>query len=50
MSNVQVRHVWAGTAARTMSQAFIHPIDTIKTRMQVQLQIEGMFVSLSGHF
>lgn len=30
-----VRHVFAGTAARTMSQALIHPIDTIKTRMQV---------------
>lgn len=32
---VQVRHVLAGTAARTMSQAVIHPIDTIKTRLQV---------------
>ncbi|KAL3151859.1 hypothetical protein ABBQ38_012823 [Trebouxia sp. C0009 RCD-2024] len=30
-----VRHVFAGTAARTMAQAIIHPIDTIKTRLQV---------------
>eukprot|EP00884_Botryococcus_braunii_P023366 jgi/Botrbrau1/9713/Bobra.0388s0008.3 len=29
-----LRHIVAGTAARTMAQAFIHPIDTIKTRMQ----------------
>lgn len=32
-----VRHVLAGTAARTMAQAIIHPIDTIKTRLQVQV-------------
>ena len=31
----QVRHIIAGTAARTMAQAFIHPIDTVKTRLQV---------------
>lgn len=31
---LQVRHVCAGTAARTMAQAIIHPIDTIKTRLQ----------------
>ncbi|KAK9853353.1 hypothetical protein WJX84_011893 [Apatococcus fuscideae] len=30
-----VRHIFAGTAARTLAQAFIHPIDTIKTRLQV---------------
>ncbi|KAK9804260.1 hypothetical protein WJX72_003751 [[Myrmecia] bisecta] len=30
------RHVCAGTAARTMAQAFIHPIDTVKTRLQVR--------------
>ncbi|BDA51047.1 probable S-adenosylmethionine carrier 2, chloroplastic [Coccomyxa sp. Obi] len=30
-----VRHIIAGTAARTMAQAFIHPIDTVKTRLQV---------------
>lgn len=30
-----VRHVCAGTAARTMAQAIIHPIDTVKTRLQV---------------
>lgn len=32
---LQARHVCAGTAARTMAQAIIHPIDTIKTRLQV---------------
>ena len=32
---MQVRHVFAGTAARTMAQAIIHPIDTVKTRLQV---------------
>ena len=32
---MQVRHILAGTAARTMAQAFIHPIDTVKTRLQV---------------
>ena len=31
----QVRHVFAGTAARTMAQALIHPLDTVKTRLQV---------------
>lgn len=31
-----VRHVFAGTFARTMAQTFIHPIDTIKTRLQVR--------------
>ncbi|KAK9827501.1 hypothetical protein WJX74_006134 [Apatococcus lobatus] len=30
-----VRHIFAGTAARTLAQAFIHPLDTIKTRLQV---------------
>ncbi|CAK0786047.1 hypothetical protein CVIRNUC_009260 [Coccomyxa viridis] len=30
-----VRHIIAGTAARTMAQCFIHPIDTVKTRLQV---------------
>ena len=34
----QVRHIIAGTAARTMAQCFIHPIDTVKTRLQVQHQ------------
>ena len=33
----QVRHVFAGTAARTMAQALIHPLDTVKTRLQVAL-------------
>ena len=32
---LQVRHIFAGTAARTLAQAFIHPLDTIKTRLQV---------------
>ena len=35
---MQVRHIIAGTAARTMAQCFIHPIDTVKTRLQVCLQ------------
>ncbi|KAK9840744.1 hypothetical protein WJX81_001695 [Elliptochloris bilobata] len=30
-----VRHVLAGTAARTCAQVCIHPIDTVKTRLQV---------------
>ena len=33
--SVELSAVLAGTAARTMAQAFIHPIDTIKTRLQV---------------
>lgn len=28
--------MFAGTFARTMAQTFIHPIDTIKTRLQVR--------------
>lgn len=36
LSRLQARHVCAGTAARTMAQAIIHPIDTIKTRLQVR--------------
>ena len=35
---MQVRHIIAGTAARTMAQCFIHPIDTVKTRLQARLQ------------
>lgn len=31
-----MRHVVAGTFARTMAQTFVHPIDTIKTRLQVR--------------
>eukprot|EP01025_Chloroclados_australasicus_P030104 TRINITY_DN3016_c0_g1_i4.p1 TRINITY_DN3016_c0_g1~~TRINITY_DN3016_c0_g1_i4.p1 ORF type:complete len:374 (-),score=9.00 TRINITY_DN3016_c0_g1_i4:388-1509(-) len=31
-----VRHVLAGACARTASQVVIHPLDTIKTRQQVQ--------------
>lgn len=30
-----LRHVIAGTIARTVSQVVIHPLDTIKTRLQV---------------
>lgn len=30
-----LRHVVAGTIARTVSQVVIHPLDTIKTRLQV---------------
>ena len=36
---LQVRHVFAGTAARTMAQALIHPLDTVKTRLQVQFPV-----------
>ena len=36
---LQVRHVFAGTAARTMAQALIHPLDTVKTRLQVPVPI-----------
>ena len=36
-ASFQVRHIIAGTAARTMAQAFIHPIDTVKTRLQVAI-------------
>ncbi|CAD7700020.1 unnamed protein product [Ostreobium quekettii] len=37
-----VRHVIAGTFARTMAQAFVHPIDTIKTRLQVRSPPEAV--------
>ncbi len=36
---LQVRHVFAGTAARTMAQALIHPLDTVKTRLQVLVSV-----------
>jgi len=32
----QVRHILAGTAARTCAQVCIHPIDTVKTRLQAR--------------
>ena len=32
---LQMRHIMAGTCARTMAQALIHPLDTAKTRLQV---------------
>ncbi|CAI5511347.1 unnamed protein product [Closterium sp. Naga37s-1] len=31
-----INHVYAGTMARTLSQVVCHPIDTVKTRMQVK--------------
>ncbi|KAG6544243.1 hypothetical protein Mapa_014346 [Marchantia paleacea] len=31
-----LNHVYAGTMARTVSQVGIHPVDTVKTRMQVK--------------
>ncbi|KAL2612617.1 hypothetical protein R1flu_024309 [Riccia fluitans] len=31
-----LNHVYAGTMARTVSQVGIHPVDTVKTRMQVR--------------
>lgn len=37
-----VRHVFAGTFARTMAQAFVHPIDTVKTRLQVRSPPEAV--------
>ncbi|CAD7699192.1 unnamed protein product [Ostreobium quekettii] len=37
-----VRHVIAGTFARTMAQALVHPIDTIKTRLQVRSPPEAV--------
>lgn len=33
--NDTLRHIIAGTIARTISQLVIHPLDTIKTRLQV---------------
>jgi hypothetical protein len=46
----QVRHIIAGTAARTMAQAFIHPIDTVKTRLQVVFLVErGMLEQEQCH-
>lgn len=34
-----MRHVLAGTLARTLAQAFVHPVDTVKTRLQVCVSI-----------
>eukprot|EP00897_Mesotaenium_endlicherianum_P007358 jgi/Mesen1/6650/ME000340S05814 len=31
-----LNHVYAGTMARTLSQVFGHPVDTVKTRMQIK--------------
>ncbi len=33
--NDTLRHIIAGTIARTISQLVIHPLDTVKTRLQV---------------
>ena len=35
-ARMQNRHTVAGAAARTMAQCTVHPIDTIKTRLQVR--------------
>ena len=32
---MQNRHMIAGAAARTLAQCLVHPIDTVKTRLQV---------------
>eukprot|EP00873_Tetraselmis_striata_P006352 jgi/Tetstr1/426616/TSEL_016893.t1 len=37
-----VRHICAGTAARTMAQVFVHPLDTVKTRMQVSNKTKSL--------
>lgn len=34
--------ILAGTLARTMSQVIVHPIDTIKTRLQVKTPVEKL--------
>jgi hypothetical protein len=34
---MQIRHIVAGTAARTTAQCVIHPFDTVKTRLQVHI-------------
>jgi Mitochondrial carrier protein len=36
---LQNRHTVAGAAARTMAQCTVHPIDTVKTRMQVRARV-----------
>lgn len=33
---LQKRHTVAGTLARTTAQCIVHPLDTIKTRLQVR--------------
>ena len=38
---MQARHVAAGTIARTLAQLTIHPLDTVKTRLQVHLRLLG---------
>ena len=47
---LQVRHVCAGTAARTMAQAIIHPIDTVKTRLQVWLVLVAFLTATARPF
>lgn len=34
-----IRHIAAGVASRTLAQVTIHPIDTIKTRVQLALEL-----------
>jgi hypothetical protein len=45
---MQNRHTVAGAAARTMAQCTIHPIDTVKTRLQVLLMPRTSDCLLSG--
>jgi hypothetical protein len=33
---ISINHIFAGTVARTLSQVGVHPVDTVKTRMQIQ--------------
>ncbi|CAM6009251.1 unnamed protein product [Sphagnum balticum] len=33
---ISINHIFAGTVARTFSQVGVHPVDTVKTRMQIQ--------------
>ncbi|CAM6032798.1 unnamed protein product [Sphagnum compactum] len=35
-ANTAINHIFAGTMARTLSQVCGHPVDTVKTRMQIR--------------
>lgn len=37
-----VNHVYAGTMARTISQVICHPMDTVKTRMQIKNPVKKL--------
>lgn len=45
---VQNRHMIAGAAARTLAQCLVHPIDTVKTRLQVSMR-RSTVADLAGH-